>query len=43
MESPEIIKQLLTYTGMSARKFAQTIGLKTVQNIYDIQKGKIKK
>lgn len=42
MESAERIEELLKYSNMSAKKFAETIGIKTVQSLYDIQKGKIK-
>lgn len=42
MRSDERIEELLKYSNMSAKKFAETIGIKTVQNLYDIQKGKIK-
>lgn len=42
MKSDERIEELLKYSNMSAKKFAETIGIKTVQSLYDIQKGKIK-
>lgn len=42
MKASERIEELLKYSNMSAKKFAETIGIKTVQSLYDIQKGKIK-
>lgn len=42
MKASERIEELLKYSNMSAKKFADTIGIKTVQSLYDIQKGKIK-
>lgn len=42
MNSTERIEELLKYSNMSAKKFAETVGIKTVQSLYDIQKGKIK-
>lgn len=42
MKSTDRIEELLKYSNMSAKKFAETIGIATVQSLYDIQKGKIK-
>lgn len=42
MTSADRIEELLKYSNMSAKKFAETIGITTVQSLYDIQKGKIK-
>lgn len=42
MNSAERIEELLKYSNMSAKKFAETVGIKTVQSLYDLQKGKIK-
>lgn len=37
-----IIEKLLSYSGLSARQFAERIGTKTAQAIYDLQKGRTK-
>ena len=38
----EIINNLLNYSGLNAKQFAERIGLERPQAIYDIQKGKTK-
>ncbi len=38
----EIINNLLSYSGLNAKQFAERIGLERPQAIYDIQKGKTK-
>lgn len=42
MNTQEIIKKLLIYSGLNASQFAKMVGAKTNQAIYDMQKGRTK-
>lgn len=42
MKSSDIINEMIAYSGLSPAAFANKIGVKTTQAIYDLQKGRTK-